>query len=31
MIKEKEELLVFSYLFVPLLVLGMKGRERQKT
>lgn len=28
---EKEKLLAFSYLFVPLLFLGMKGRERKKT
>lgn len=26
----KEELLAFSYLFVPLLFLGMKGRKRNK-
>lgn len=27
---EEEKLLAFSYLFVPLLFLGMKGRERKK-
>ena len=27
---EKEKLLAFSYLFVPLLFLGMKGREEKE-
>lgn len=27
---DKEKLLAFSYLFVPLLFLGMKRRERKK-
>lgn len=27
---KKEKLLAFSYLFVPLLFLGMTGRERER-